>query len=285
MHDILLTDKEFYKFSRYVYEVCGINLHEGKKELLKARLGKILRKRNFSSFNQYYEHVVNDTSGEELINLLNSVSTNLTYFFREPQHFEFLRKVALREIIERKKSNTRKDIRIWCAGCSSGEEPYSTAVTLNEALVNDFREGNWEVKILATDLSTKELAAASAGIYKEEKLKTIPYDLKRRYFQRGENRWNGYFRVKKEIRGVISFQRLNFKDDFEFNVPFDVVFCRNVMIYFDKPTQQILVQKFYRNIANGGYLFIGHAESLTGTTHKFTYIQPSIFKKVAKANE
>jgi len=277
MQDLVLKDSEFQKFSRYVYDISGINLHQGKKELLKARLGKILRQRNFRSFREYYDQVVNDRSGYELILLLNSVSTNLTYFFRETEHFDFLRTKALPEIMDSKASSIDNNIRLWSAGCSSGEEAYSIAIAVSEALGNMKK---WWIKILATDLSTKVLAKASAGIYDEEKINTLPYELRRSYFQKGGNRWKGYLRLKKEIREKIDFQRLNFMEGFHFIKPFDVFFCRNVMIYFDNLTREALVGKFYQNLSNEGYLFVGHAESLTGIKHHLKYVQPSVYRKM-----
>ena len=277
MQEPVLKEREYNKFSRYVYDTCGINLHEGKQQLVKARLGKILRQRDFRSFRQYYDHVINDKSGHELILLLDSISTNLTYFFREPEHFEFLRKKALPEIMKRKSTPRDNCLRFWSAGCSSGEEPYSIAMTISEALDN--RE-KWQFKIQATDLSTRVLKTAISGIYEKMKVEKIPYELRKRYFQKGDNKWKGYFRVKKDVKKKISFQRLNFMEEFHFGEPFDVIFCRNVMIYFDTPTKQDLVDNLYRNLSHGGYLFIGHAESLSGLKHHLKYIQPSVFKKV-----
>ena len=277
MQELVLKDSEFHKFSRYVHDIAGINLHGGKKELVKARLGKIIRQRDFRSFGQYYDRVVNDTTGYELILLLDSISTNLTYFFREPQHFDFLRTKALPEIAKSKVLSRDNCLRFWSAGCSSGEEPYSIAIAVNEALDN---KEKWQVKILATDLSTKVLAKASAGIYEKKKVESVPYELRKRYFQKGENQWKGYFRIKKEVGKKIRFQRLNFMDEFHFAEPFDVIFCRNVMIYFDNPAKEIVVGKFFRHLAHGGYFFIGHAESLTGINHQFKYIQPSVYQKI-----
>lgn len=277
MQGLALKDSEFQRFSRYVYDKCGINLHGGKKELLKARLGKILRQRNFHSFRAYYDQVVNDKSGYELTLLLNSISTNLTYFFREPEHFDFLRAKALPELIETKASSRDNSLRLWSAGCSSGEEAYSIAITVSEAV---YGMKKWQIEIYATDLSTKVLATANAGIYEEEKVHNIPFDLKRRYFQKGSNKWKGYFRVKKGIRDMISFKRLNFMEKFLFKDPFDVVFCRNVMIYFDNPTKEGLIKKLSQCLSNGGYLLVGHSESLTGVKHQLKYIQPSIYKKI-----
>jgi len=170
----ILREGEFQKFSRYIYETCGINLHDGKKELLKARLGKIIRSRNFSSYREYFDHVLNDTSGYELTILINSISTNLTYFLRESQHLEFLTRRALPEIAEAAKTKEifkDRPLRLWSAGCSSGEEPYSIAITLNEAR-NGLR--NFQVEILATDISTKVLSAAGKGIYEKKKSKGDP---------------------------------------------------------------------------------------------------------------
>lgn len=273
----MLKDSDFQNFSRYVYNKCGINLHEGKKELVKARLGKILRQRNFSSFRKYYNHVVNDKSGHELLLLLDALSTNLTYFFRESQHFDFLKARALPEIVKEKVPSRNNTIRFWSAGCSSGEEAYSIAIAASEILNHNEK---WQIKILATDLSTKVLAKAHTGIYEKGKIDIIPYELKRRYFQRGDNKWKGYFRVKEEVKKNITFQRLNLGEDFRFTVPFDVIFCRNVMIYFDDVTKNTLIEKLFRNLSHGGYLFIGHAESLTSIKHPFKYIQPSIYQRV-----
>ena len=182
MRDLVLKESEFREFSRYVYETSGINLHGGKKALLKARLGKVLRQKNLGSFREYYDQVVSDESGQELTVLLNSISTNLTYFFREQQHFDFLNKTALPEFMDRNGSSRTNCVRLWSAGCSSGEEPYSIAVTMGESFEY---KGNWEFKILATDISTKVLTMASTGVYSKERLKKMPHDLKRKYFQKG----------------------------------------------------------------------------------------------------
>ncbi|HUU41164.1 MAG TPA: protein-glutamate O-methyltransferase CheR [Desulfatiglandales bacterium] len=277
MPEIMLEDSDFKKFSRYVHDMCGINLHGGKKELVKARLGKIFRERDFKSLKDYYTHVINDKSGYELIRLLDSISTNLTYFFREPRHFEFLSKIAIPEIMNNKAHLRDNTLRFWSAGCSSGEEAYSIAIALNEAIGNTDK---WQIKILATDLSTKVLAIAKTGVYEKEKVKNIPYDLRRSYFQKGYNKFSGYFRIKEKVKKNISFQRVNFMEDFHFAEPFDVIFCRNVMIYFDNSTREILIEKIYKHLIKGGHLFIGHAESLTWIKHHLKYIQPSIYKKV-----
>ena len=271
-----LTEKDYANFSALIYKKCGINLHEGKKELLKARLSKLLHQYNFDSIRDYYKFVINDESGQEIIPLLDSISTNLTYFFREPAHFDFLARTAIPTLVKSHKDSSKKKLNIWCAGCSSGEEPYSIAMTVIESLP-DPRQ--WEVNILATDISTRMLSTAAKGIYAEERAGKIPHELKRHYFQKGTKRWNGYLRIKPSLRELISFKRFNLMEAFSFETRFEIIFCRNVMIYFDKSTQQNLFRKFYDVLKKEGYFFIGHSESLTGFDHKFRYIQPSIYTK------
>ena len=269
------TDADFIKFSRLVYDQSGISLSESKKELVKARLGKRIRKGKFQSFRAYYNHVINDQSGEEMILLLDSISTNFTHFFRENHHFEYLKNQLLPQIKNRTGRNP-KNIRIWSAGCSSGEEPYSIAITLLESLAP---VSDWNLKILATDISTKVLTNAQSGIYLKEKIEALPPDLIKKYFLQGENQWQNYVKVKSRLKSVVQFQRLNLMDSFSFNDPFDCIFCRNVMIYFDKKTRENLVNRLYEHLGKEGVLFIGHSESLTGIEHPFLYVKSAIYKK------
>jgi chemotaxis protein methyltransferase CheR len=274
-HPLEMTDADFGKISRLVYEVCGINLTEGKKELLKARLGKVIRQGAFRSFRDYYEHVREDSSGEELVRLLDAVSTNFTSFFRESQHFDYLRSEFLPESVDRKKGQGKK-LRFWSAGCSSGEEPYSLAIVVLESL--DYAE-TWDLKILSTDLSSKVLKMAAAGVYPQDRIRSVPAPVVRKYFMRGENEWKGYVKVKSSLKKYISFERLNLMEAFSFSDPFDCIFCRNVMIYFDKPTQAALLGRFYKHLSPGGALLIGHSESLAGIQHSFHYVKPAIYRK------
>ncbi|WP_408999326.1 CheR family methyltransferase [Syntrophus buswellii] len=271
-----LSDRDFERISQLVYSQCGINLHDGKKELVKARLGKRLREGNFRSFSDYYKHVTTRGGTDELITMIDSISTNLTYFFREESHFQRLQTVA-RSILDNASRQMRKmpAIRIWCAGCSTGEEPYSLGITIKETL-NGFPAN---VKIMATDISTRVLKIAADGVYPIEKTKNISSSLLRKYFQKGQGKWDGYVRIKKEISDMIDFSRFNLMETPPSNQEFDIIFCRNVMIYFDKPTQASVVNKFYNCLDNGGYLFIGHSESLTGLEHAFKYIEPSVYRK------
>lgn len=271
-----LSDREYKKFSDLIYEKSGINLHQGKRELLKARLSKVLRQFQFGSVGEYYDYLMNDTSGDALIPLLDVISTNLTAFLREPKHFEFLSGTVAPELSLPGESRRAKEIRIWCAGCSSGEEAYSIAITMLDALPENRHK---DLRILGTDLSTRMLQLAERGVYEAQRVEKIPYDLRRRFFQKGEKRWRGYYRVKPHVRNLVRFQRLNFVEPFSFSEEFDIVFCRNVMIYFDKETQERLVNRFYEVMGNTGFLFIGHSESLTGITHRFRYVRPSVYKK------
>lgn len=270
-----LSDQEFWSLSRLVYQKAGINLHKGKKELVRTRLAKRIREGGFESFRNYYDYVLGDQSGEELTQLLDAVSTNLTSFFREPRHFEFMAERFLPELTAKSKSGARR-LRIWSAGCSTGEEAYSIAVTVLEHLP---RPKDWEVKVLATDLSERVLGIAGRGVYPARVVENVPRELLRRYFQVGQGDCEGWYRVKDEVRRLVVFRRLNLMESFPFRRPFQLIFCRNVMIYFDRETQKDLVTKFYRVLDKGGYLFIGHAESLSGLDRSFQYLRPTIYRK------
>ncbi|MDP2799275.1 MAG: protein-glutamate O-methyltransferase [Deltaproteobacteria bacterium] len=269
-----LTDNEFELFSKLIYTKAGINLHTGKKELLRARLAKRLRSSNFHSFREYYDYVLQDKSGEELVQLLDSISTNLTSFFRESKHFQFLADEALPGLLADKKRGGK--IRIWSAGCSSGEEPYSLVMTILE---HKAITPALNLKILATDISTRVLATAEQGIYPEERCKDINSNILKKYFQKGQGRWQGYVQVKPMVRNCIQFMRHNLMEPGPWKEPMDIIFCRNVMIYFDKNTQEKVVNTFYSALGEGGYLFIGHSESLTGTKHAFKYARPTVYQK------
>lgn len=270
-----LSDNDFEKIRRLVYEQCGINLHAGKKELVKARLGKRLREGNFRSFADYYRHVTTKEGIDELIVMIDSISTNLTMFFREDNHFLKLQEVVPVMISAVGGGRRGSKLRIWSAGCSTGEEPYTLAITLKEIL----GDSNCDFKILATDISTKVLKTAAAGIYSEDRVKKIPRLLLKKYFQIGQGRWEGSYRVKRELRDVVKFKRFNLMETLPSGKLFDIIFCRNVMIYFDKVTQSGLVNRFYDCLGEGGHFFVGHSESLTGLTHRFKYIEPSVYRK------
>jgi len=269
-----LSDEEFRRFSSLIYNKCGICLHEGKKELVRARLNKRLRHTGIDNFKDYYNYLIKDDTGEELVVMLDAISTNKTSFFREIKHFDFLNEKVFPMYNEGKFG---KKLRFWSAACSSGEEPYTLAMSIYEYFGTN---SGYNMKILASDISTKVLSEAQMGIYPDDRLENIPPNIVRTYFQQGTGRQKGYLRVKPFLRDMIKFKRLNLMDDFPFKSVFHFIFCRNVMIYFDKNTQERLVNKFYECMQPGAFLMIGHSESLTGVKHPFKYIQPSIYQKL-----
>jgi len=270
-----LTDREFEKISDLVKALCGINLHQGKKELVKARLNKRLRALGLTNFDDYIAHVRADASGDELITMLDAISTNLTSFFRENGHFEHLAQTVLPEITS-DRDGTRRKLRIWSAGCSSGEEPYTIGIVLHEHL-HDLPA--WDARILATDLSTKVLAKAVEGIFTDDRLRGIPGVIAQRYFTCVQTKPERLFRVQDSVRRLVTFARLNLLESWPMTGPFDIVFCRNVMIYFDKPTQTRLIDRFWNLLGPRGMLYVGHSESLAGVKHRFDYVQPTVYRK------
>lgn len=276
LENLVLSERDFRKISDLVYQHCGINLHTGKKELVRARLAKRLRAGRFKTFPEYMKHVLEDKSGKEFSILIDSLSTNLTSFFREGQHFEFLRSKFLPVLLERKRKNRNFRIRCWSSGCSSGEEPYSIAITLLEAIQG---QGRWDVKVLATDISTGMLETAQKGVYDKQRVEPVPTLQKNRYLVLHHVNKRKVFEVSKHLRDVVIFMYLNLMKGWPIKGPLDFIFCRNVMIYFDKATQQRLINRFWDLLDSGGVLFTGHSESLTGIEHKFKYVQPTIYMK------
>jgi chemotaxis protein methyltransferase CheR len=268
-----LTDKLFKDFSSLVYQQTGIFLKPEKRELLNARLGKRLRQCQISGFEEYYKYVLNDSSGEELIHLIDAVSTNFTSFFREKTHFDYLSSNVLKEFADQGMSG---EFKVWSAACSSGEEPYTLSIVLNEFAA---REKRFHFSIQATDISTRVLALAQQGVYGADKVQTMPKELVKRYFQKGKGKSEGYVKVKKELSQPISFRRFNLMHQYPWQGELDVIFCRNVMIYFNRETQQQLVDKFYTCLKPGGHLFIGHSESLTAINHRFRQVTTTGYKK------
>lgn len=275
-NDFVLSERDFRKISGLVYKHCGINLHDGKKELVRTRLIKLLRKGNFATFNGYIEYVLSDKSGKEFARLIDVLTTNLTSFFREKQHFEFLSTDFLPSLLRKKGQNGDYRIRAWSAGCSSGEEPYSIAITLLEA-INGL--GRWDTKVLATDISSTMLETARTGIYSKERIAPVPALQKNSYLTLRYIDGEKLFEVNKSLRNIIIFKHLNLMADWPVTGPIDFIFCRNVMIYFDKATQTRLVNRYWNILNSGGILFTGHSESLTGIEHKFKYVQPTIYAK------
>jgi chemotaxis protein methyltransferase CheR len=276
VYDIELREKEFVKISELVYQHCGINLHAGKKELVRARLAKRLRLLNLRTFSEYIDYAVGDTSGDEFSILVDLLSTNLTKFFRESKHFEYLRCEFLPKLVERKKKRNSRRVRCWSAGCSSGEEPYSIAITLLENIEDQYA---WDIKILATDISDTVLEKAQKGLYDKQHIEPIPNVLRPKYLTQIRDRGTKMWLANQNLRDIIMFRHLNLMSEWPIKGPVDFIFCRNVMIYFDKPTQQNLIGRFWKLLDSSGVLFTGHSESLTGIEHAFKYVQPTIYMK------
>ena len=265
-----ITAYEFEQFRSLAYEKFGLDLRDGKETLVSGRLGKKIRELNFGSFQEYYQHVQEDRTGEALIALIDALTTNHTSFFRESAHFDFLRQTILPPL------RKRDQIAIWSAACSTGEEPYTIAFCLLE----EFGEAALaKTRILATDISTRVLATAKTGAYPADRFDGIPANRLRRYLLRGEQRFEGWYRVKPEVRAAVEFRRLNLMESLSHLGSFSAIFCRNVMIYFDKPTQQDLVNRLAGCLEPGGYLLTGHAESLNGVDHPLQYVLPAIYRK------
>jgi len=269
-----LSEAQFQKISRLVKDRCGINLHEGKKQLVQARLAKRLRELGLDGYREYVEYVTNDAGGTELTAMLDAISTNLTSFFREEEHFDYLARKAIPAAMARAGSDRR--LRIWSAGCSTGEEPYSIAITVCDNIPN---LSSWDARVLATDLSTKVLARAKEATYPGQRVKSVPPRQRSRHFHCVQAKPERIYRVIDPARSMVHFARLNLMGNWPMQGPFDVVFCRNVMIYFDKPTQGKLVNRFCNILSPGGTLFIGHSESLTGIDHPLRYVQPTVYEK------
>lgn len=267
------TERDFKLVQKLVADHTGINLTDAKKDLVYGRLSKRIRKLDLSSFQEYISYVEDDHESE-LINFINAITTNLTSFFRENHHFEYLRNTLIPELIARNEDTRR--IRIWSAGCSTGEEPYSIAITVLEALQN---YSNWDVKILATDLDTNVVATAKAGIYKDERVTGIDKKKLKRWFLNGSGKNLGKVRVSSELQDIITFKQLNLMTQWPMKDKFDIIFCRNVVIYFDKPTQKVLFERYANILRNNGTLIIGHSETLFKVSDRFKPIGNTIYEK------
>jgi chemotaxis protein methyltransferase CheR len=269
---LTLKTSEFRQISQLAHERFGLDLKGGKEALVAARLGKYLRKGGFKSFDEYYRSVLADKTGEALVGLIDSLTTNHTSFLREKAHFEFLGRAAVEEFRE------IESIQIWSAACASGEEPYSIAMCLSDTLAGAGGKRR-DFRILATDISTRVLGIAKRGVYEAERFKDLPDRWRKAYLLRGDGECKGFFKLKPDVASRISFERLNLIQPFPHRRLFNVIFCRNVMMYFDKATQQDIVQRLSACLEPGGYLFVGHSESLTGVEHDLQYVRPSTFRK------
>eukprot|EP01107_Rhizomastix_libera_P006605 TRINITY_DN20755_c0_g1_i1.p1 TRINITY_DN20755_c0_g1~~TRINITY_DN20755_c0_g1_i1.p1 ORF type:complete len:294 (+),score=-19.03 TRINITY_DN20755_c0_g1_i1:86-967(+) len=274
---IEIKDEEFKALRDFVYNNIGINLTEEKRTLLMGRLQKILRKYKMRSFTDYYNFLLNDKSGDGLSELADTISTNHTFFGREKDHFDYFLNKVLPEIEARCKKNNTRDIRVWSAGCSTGEEPYTLVMLMMEYFKSDYNK--WTAGVLATDISSNVLEKAKNAIYSNERVASLPDHLKKKYFK--PQLPNGDWEIVDAVKKEVVFRRLNLMNPvFPFKKQFDCIFCRNVMIYFDGPTRKALVDKFYQNVVNRGYLFIGHSETLKREGTDFEFILPAVYQKI-----
>ena len=266
-----LTDGEFVRLTSYLQSSFGINLTK-KRTLIEGRLNKYLSDRGFLNFTDYLDLVLKDPNGAEMSQLLNHLTTNFSYFLREWDHFEYLRSHVLPGL---RQSIPDGDLRIWSAGCSTGEEPFTLAMLLNDFFA--LEASRWDKKVLATDISQKALETAKAGSYEDEALAKVPAEWRKKYFTRqGESNWQ----VKPALRDEVIFRSFNLMEEaFPFQRKFHVIFCRNVMIYFDRPTKAALIRRFYDHTEPGGYLFVGQSESIGREDAPWQYIMPSVFRK------
>ena len=271
MQPIILKDSEFKKIATLVYDSFGIILNESKRSLVVNRLNGILRQKGFSTFMHYYNHLTQDKTGAELQELANNISTNHTFFNRESGHFEYYQKTALPEVTKTINDN---DLRVWCAASSTGEEPYTLAMIQQEFFGQNYSA--WKAGLLATDISEKALSKANAGLYPKDEVNKLPPNLKNNYFTKVGDQ----FSVKQNVKSEVTFRKLNLVKPFKFKKPFHIIFCRNVMIYFDQPTKDDLIQRMYEYTMPGGYLFIGHSESIPRHTCPYKFIQPAVYRKI-----
>lgn len=270
-----LSDKEYELISRLVYDKFGINLGEQKRALIVGRLNKVLHQNGFATFEEYYNHLIKEQTGEALKTLVDRISTNHTFFWRENDHFDYLVKTVLPELSGDSKNQKNRSMKIWCSGCSSGEEPYTLAMLLFEYY--GYSISSWDTGILATDISSQALDKAIKGIYLEENVSKLPVHLRNAYFK---NIGNGQLEIVPQLKSMIMYRRLNLiAESYPFKNKFNIIFCRNVMIYFDKPTREALLARYSRYMVDGGYLFIGHSESLGRVAHDFDYVKPAVYRK------
>lgn len=271
-----LSEKDFGVFSRFIYSEFGIKMPPIKRVMLQGRLLKRIRELGFTTYSEYKDYFFSDEGqANELLHFLSVVTTNKTDFFREPGHFIFLKEVVLPEF---NNQNSNQPFKVWSAGCSSGEEPYTISMVLNEfERVNPF----FKFEILGTDISANVLEKATKGIYPMSKTETIPLELKRRYFLKSKDVQTPTVRVKPILQNRLKLGYLNLMDPYyDIKDTFDLIFCRNVLIYFDRATQEKVITKLCNHLKPGGYFFIGHSESLSGMNLPLEHIKPTIFKKI-----
>ncbi len=264
------TAEDFNILRKLSNDHSGIQVPDERFDMFYSRLSKRVRKLGLSNFKEYCQYLHNHHD-DEFTDFINAITTNLTSFFREQHHFDYLRDVVIPELLVRNKST--KQIRVWSAGCSTGEEPYSVAMTLLEKL-----PAGWNAQILATDLDTNVLQTASDGIYTQDRITDLPPEILKRWFMRSKSSPD-YVKVKPELQEIIQFKQLNLMQDWGMQTPFDVIFCRNVLIYFDRETKTTLAKRYAKMLASKSWLFIGHSESLNQICNEFELVATTSYRK------
>jgi len=272
--DLRFTDRDFRRIRELVGEHTGISLSEAKRDMVYSRLARRIRVLGLRDFSEYCDVLGSEGGVAEQGEFVNAITTNLTSFFRESHHFNYLERELLPELLQRRDGSRR--LRIWSAGCSTGEEPYSLAMVLGETVP----EG-WDVRILATDLDSNVLETARRGVYDMDRLKAVGKARLRRWFLKGKGAHAGKARAAAELRDMVSFRQLNLMGAWPMRGPFDAIFCRNVMIYFDKPTQHRLTERFAGLLAQDGHLFVGHSETLYRVTDRFQSLGQTVYRRCA----
>jgi chemotaxis protein methyltransferase CheR len=270
--DLHLADEDLQTIVRLVQSRSGIALHDGKRALVIARLQKRVRAGGFRSFAEYVRFVTRDDTGEELVLLLDAIATNHTAFFREPQHFDLLSSHVVPSLVRGGVS----PIEGWCAACATGEEAYTMAMTAMDAVP---AAGSPPVRVFASDLSTRALATARQGVYAMTRVRQLPRELLRRHFERGLGEQAGLARIGARVRAAVDFERVNLLEIDDLGRRFPFIFCRNVLIYFDRAAQQQVVAMLERHLLPGGYLFVSHSESLNTIRHRLTWVAPAVYRR------
>lgn len=270
---ISLSDAEFEKLRDLVFKVSGISLAQTKKELVVSRFTKRVKALKLQSFSDYYDLLVSSSGFSEVQNFINSITTNKTDFFREAHHFDFITSTFIPQVV----ASGKRVVRVWSAACSTGEEPYTIAMVMAKHLVEPY---NIPVKILATDIDTSVLKTAARGVYESGVLNTVPEEYMKRYFLRGKGESLGLFKIKDEIKQMVTFKQLNFiAPEYPITSTFDMIFCRNVIIYFNPETKKLVVNRLFRYLNDGGYIMMGHSEALFNMIDGLVYLKNTIYQK------
>lgn len=268
-----LTESDFKFIADIIYDHAGIVLSDKKCDLVHSRLGRRLRALQLSSFKDYCQYLKSSQGSEEMTVMTNALTTNLTSFYREAHHFDHLKNIAVPEF-QGQASQQGRRLRIWSSACSTGEEPYSIAMTLLDSGID---RRSWDVRVLATDLNTEVLASASAGLYSEEVCAKLPAEARQRFVELQPQ--GGKFPIKQDVKDLITFKQLNLLGSWPMRHAFDVIFCRNVLIYFDNETKGKLINRFIGSLRPGGWLYLGHSETLHSTNKGLTLTGRTIYRR------